>query len=85
MDVNEVMLKLRNLKYNEPVVYHVGYLARDRGRNLFPTTAPDVHFLAGVASDLSDAGKVALVQRKLGFMEYQYIAVGLQKGLMVDA
>jgi hypothetical protein len=71
--------RLANLDKGRSMVYHVGFLARDRGE------AHWINEIAGAAWDAHLAGKVALTQRKLGDSDYEYIATGLRRRVLVPA
>ena len=63
MDANEVGHKLdqlRSLKYGEKIIYHVGFLANDRGDE----KNNPISQIARLAWDLSEKGLIALTQRK---------------------
>lgn len=60
------------------MVYHVGFLVKDRERDRKKDEdwrrADMVNSVATIAMDLSDAGKVCLTQRRLGHEIFEYIA-----------
>ncbi len=77
-----VVPKLRELQRGENIVYHVGFLAKDRERKPSVLAQDEVHRAANVviiaraAMELWVKGTVHLTQRKLGSDFYQYIATG---------
>lgn len=69
MTSEEFQVRLANAQPGEAIIYFIGYLPAARQAKL-----PDVEG-AGVAWAAYGAGKVELVQRKLGEFEYEYRAV----------
>lgn len=57
-----------NMKRGQRTVYHRGFLAEDREKN------PSVCDSANVAWELAQKGVLLLVQRRIGNMDYEYIA-----------
>jgi hypothetical protein len=56
-------------------VYYTGYMARDRMNKENPELASRVGRVGKLAMDLEEKKKVFLFQRKLGYMQYEYIAI----------
>jgi hypothetical protein len=56
-------------KRGERVVYHAGFLMKDR------MESAEVDALADQAMSAQVAGEVVLLQRRIGFWDYDYIAV----------
>lgn len=56
-------------------VYYTGYIARDRFNPDKPEESRRVGEAAKLAMDLEEKRKVFLFQRKLGPMQYEYIAI----------
>ena len=75
MDLNNFASWCNTAKTGDSIIYHKGYLAKDRG----PLTVPakkqsDLSWVAAHALAESDAGKLALTQRRNGDFDYDYIA-----------
>lgn len=77
MDRESLWRALRNCKPGESVVYHVGYLARDRDETLNANWKA-VAEIAREANELCADGVVALKQKKLGYCNYIYMAEKLK-------
>jgi len=56
-------------------VYYTGFIAKDREDRSKPELAKYAQQVARAAMELSDKGKIFLVQRKLRSMQYEYIAI----------
>jgi hypothetical protein len=56
-------------------VYYTGYLAKDREDKSKPELMKYAQQVGRAAMEMSDKGKICLVQRKLRFMQYEYIAI----------
>ena len=56
-------------------VYYTGFIAKDREDKSKPELARYVQQVARAAMEMSDKGKIFLVQRKLRPMQYEYIAI----------
>lgn len=75
---SSVMKNLGQWTPGEKFVYHVGDLASDRVGN------PHLNQTAETMLDLYQRNEVELVQRRLGFGEYEYIAVRKKKTGLVQ-
>lgn len=60
LDYGAIHLDLESIVRGERIVYHRGFLDRDRRRNI------ELHALASLAMKKSDEGLVVLVRRPLG-------------------
>lgn len=78
MDRVQLHRALRHCKPGESVVYHFGMLLRDRDRKTNPDGWQAVHEVANEAQNLWRDGVCDLVQKKLGFCQYAYLAVKRQ-------
>lgn len=80
VDVNEIVHKLRSLKRGYRYTYHTGYIARDRifhsGSKATKEEAAAIDVIAREAMTLSDKRQVCLVQKRLDYHTYEYIALG---------
>jgi len=56
-------------------VYYTGFIAKDREDKSKPELMKYARQVAMAAMDMSDKGKIFLVQRKLRPMQYEYIAI----------
>jgi len=76
MNASEFDKWLARAKRGQSVVYHEGYLYNDRGGGNPPQTADQrlADTVGKAAMRASGHGLVALVQRRLGDLKYQYIA-----------
>lgn len=73
--MNEIT-NILGMRPGESVVYHEGYLVRDRGEPKKRTDAQQaVHDTATIAMRLYEQGSVNLVQRRRGEFWYEYVAV----------
>jgi hypothetical protein len=66
---------VKDSAYYDAYVYYTGYIARDRADKTKPALAHYANTAANAAMDMSDKGKVYLLQRKLRPMQYEYIAI----------
>lgn len=74
MDVNETVVRLRELKAGESFVYYRGYMARDCSTT--SRIKNDLRLIRAMALSLAESGKIALVHRRIGEFDYEYIAQG---------
>lgn len=64
-----------NMPRGARIVYHVGFLAVDRGGDAKRTAKQDsIRETGNIAWKLKEQGKVTLCQRRLGHELYEYIA-----------
>jgi hypothetical protein len=73
---NDMFWRLRNIKPGGKIVYYTGYLPIGRSKDRNPGSWEMVDILGAVAWELSDRRKCHLTQRKLGDLNYEYIATG---------
>lgn len=66
---------LDNAPAGSTFIYHVGYLAIDRGDPLSGRLIEPTHTIAVVAALAEEKGRVLLTQRKHGLYHYDYIAM----------
>lgn len=74
IDVNETVVRLRELKAGESFVYYRGYMAKDC--NMRSRFKNDLRLIRAMALSLSERGQIALVHRRIGPFDYEYIAQG---------
>jgi len=77
MDLNNFVSWVNAAKHGDNIIYHTGCLAIDRqpiitaaGKEI----ETDLSWVASRAMTESDAGRLALTQRKLGHLNYDYVA-----------
>lgn len=82
-EVDRILQALMNIKYNEKVVYYVGFLLNDRTmastgnyRAPLSQSKQDVRLICDSAWYWYERGKCALLQRKIGENMYEYYALG---------
>jgi hypothetical protein len=73
MAYDSVVQAIKTLAPGVWLTYHNGLLASDR------TRSPAVWAAGDAAYKAYQEGRVALIQRKLGYCDYEYIAVGLPR------
>lgn len=81
MNAAEFEKWLKRAKPGARTTYHYGFLIRDRGD---PPTTPASRAIDGsakAAMAASGAGLVVLVQRRQGYMQYDYMAVRSRRPL----
>lgn len=66
--------EILNMPKGSRIVYHVGLLSKDRGDVNKTPAEQEISDTANIAWKLHEQGKVCLVQRRLGFELYEYIA-----------
>ncbi len=75
MNVEDTIGKLRSLQPGQRMVYHLGLLSHDKAIGA-PVAKDSARRIGGVALDLAEEERVVLVQKKLGYAMYEYIAIG---------
>lgn len=66
---------VKDSAYYDAYVYYTGFIAKDKMDKSKPGLAEYAAAAARAAMDMSDKGKVYLLQRKLRPMQYEYIAI----------
>jgi hypothetical protein len=73
--VTDIMEWLHSSQPYDAYVYYTGYIARDRINKDNSERSSQIGQVAKLAMDLEEKRKVFLFQRKLGYMQYEYIAI----------
>ena len=77
MDLNDFASWVNRAKIGENIVYHTGYLPKDRqpivDTETGKKTLPDLSWVAARALDQCYEGILKLTQRRVGDFVYQYI------------
>ena len=73
--VTDILEWLHSSQPYEAYVYYTGYMARDRFGDADNERSKQIAQVGSLAMDLEAKKKVFLFQRKLGYMQYEYIAI----------
>ena len=73
--VTDILEWLHSSQPYDAYVYYTGFIARDRANKDDDGRSSQIGQVAKLAMDLEEKKKVFLFQRKLGYMQYEYIAI----------
>ena len=71
----DILEWLQSSQPYDAYVYYTGFIARDRCDPTKPEESRRIGQAASLAMDLEEKRKVFLFQRRLGPMQYEYIAI----------